>query len=33
MQLSLSGFLALAGFFIGGVVVANLVYRGGRTQP
>lgn len=30
MQLSLSGFLSLAGFFAGGVVVANLVYRGGR---
>ena len=30
MQLSVSGFLSLAGFFAGGVVVANLVYRGGR---
>ena len=27
MQLSVSGFLSLAGFFIGGLVVANLVYR------
>jgi uncharacterized membrane protein YedE/YeeE len=32
MQLSLSGFLALGGFFIGGVVVANLVYRGGGKR-
>ena len=27
MQLSVSGFLAMAGFFGGGVLVANLVYR------
>lgn len=27
MQLSVSGFISLAGFFAGGLVVANLVYR------
>lgn len=32
MQLSVSGFLALAGFFLGGAFVANLVYRGGRES-
>ena len=32
MQLSVSGFLSMAGFFAGGVIVANLVYRGGRRD-
>jgi uncharacterized membrane protein YedE/YeeE len=32
MQLSLSGFLALAGFLAGGVIAANLVYRGGGRK-
>jgi uncharacterized membrane protein YedE/YeeE len=32
MQLSLSGFLAMVGFFAGGVAVANLVYRGGGAR-
>lgn len=32
MQLSVSGFLAMMGFFAGGVLVANLVYRKGGTQ-
>jgi hypothetical protein len=30
MQLSISGFLAMAGFFGAGVLVANLVYKSGR---
>ena len=30
MQLSISGFLAMAGFFGAGVVVAHLVYKSGR---
>lgn len=32
MQLSVSGYLAMAGFFGAGVVVANLVYRSGGTS-
>lgn len=30
MQLSISGFIAMAGFFGAGVIVAHLVYRSGR---
>ena len=30
MQLSVSGFLAMAGFFGAGIVVAHLVYRSGE---
>jgi len=30
MQLSISGFLAMAGFFGAGIVIAHLVYRSGR---
>ena len=30
MQLSVSGFIALACFFIGGIPVARLLYRGGK---
>ena len=30
MQLSVSGFLAMVGFLVGGVFVANLVYRCGK---
>jgi hypothetical protein len=29
-QLAVSGFIALFCFFIGGVVSANLLYRGGK---
>ncbi|MBS3761873.1 MAG: YeeE/YedE thiosulfate transporter family protein [Candidatus Brocadiia bacterium] len=32
MQLSISGFIAMAGFFGAGVVVANLIYRSGREE-
>ncbi len=32
MQLSVSGLLAMVGFFAGGVLVANLVYRSGRSD-
>jgi uncharacterized protein len=32
MQLSISGFLAMAGFFAGGVAVAHLVYRKGGAR-
>lgn len=32
MQLSISGFLAMIGFFVGGVTVANLVYRSGGEE-
>lgn len=32
MQLSVSGFLALAGFLAGGALVANLVYRCGKES-
>jgi len=31
MQLSVSGYIAMAGFFGAGVIVANLVYRSGGT--
>jgi hypothetical protein len=30
-QLSVSGFIALAGFFLVGAVVANLIYSGRRN--
>jgi hypothetical protein len=30
-QLSVSGFIALAGFFLAGAVVANLIYSGRRN--
>ena len=30
MQLSISGFLAMAGFFGAGIVIAHLVYKSGR---
>ena len=32
MQLSVSGFIAMAGFFGAGVIVANLVYRSKRKE-
>ncbi len=32
MQLSVSGYLAMAGFFGAGVIVANLVYRSATSQ-
>jgi hypothetical protein len=32
MQLSVSGYLAMAGFFGAGVAVAHLVYRRGRAS-
>jgi uncharacterized protein len=32
MQLSVSGFIAMAGFFAAGVLVAHLVYRKGGAQ-
>ena len=31
MQLSISGFIAIACFFIGGLISANLIYRGRRS--
>ena len=30
MQLSISGFLAMAGFFGAGIAIAHLVYKSGR---
>ena len=32
MQLSVSGFLAMAGFFGGGVLLAHLIYRKGGDR-
>jgi len=29
-QLAVSGFIAIAGFFIGGMITANLLYKGGK---
>lgn len=29
-QMSVSGFLAAAGFFVGGIIMAQIVYRGGK---
>ena len=32
VQLALSGFIALICFFIGGVVIARILYRGGDAR-
>lgn len=32
VQLAVSGFIALACFFIGGIIVAHLLYRGGESK-
>jgi uncharacterized protein len=32
LQLAVSGFIALVFFFIGGIIVAHLVYRKGGTS-
>jgi len=31
LQLAVSGFIALVFFFIGGIIVARLVYGGGKS--
>ena len=32
MQMSVSGFIAMAGFFLGGIVIARLIYANTRTE-